>query len=231
MLRTLQPIEIFPFDPKRIFTGALLVTLAGCAASSSPKAGSAGSEHGKLSELSRVEGPVVLCDHRVPEQVCTRHHPELVAKYQRAGDWCKEHGVPESQCLECHPDLTFEPLPTLGPDADIAWLAKAGEDVVALDAHAVKGKITVFDFYADWCAACRKVDGHLYGKLAAGDNTLAYRKLNIVDWDSPLAQRYVKTVPSLPFLIIYGPDGKRVATLHGADLASLDAALAKAARR
>ena len=43
-----------------------------------------------------------------------------------------------------------------------------------------------------------------------------------------LAQRYVKTVPSLPFLVIHGADGRRVATLHGADLAALDAALAKA---
>jgi thiol-disulfide isomerase/thioredoxin len=209
----------------------VLVALVGCASSSAPPAGTAGSRHGTLSELSRVEGQIVLCEHRVPESVCTRHHPELVARFRRAGDWCAEHGVPESQCLECHPDLTFEPLPKVGADADIAWLSKAGEDVAALEPYAVKGKVTVFDFYADWCAACRKVDGHVYGKLAAGDTTLAYRKLNVVDWDSPLARRWVRTVPSLPFLVVHGLDGKRVATLHGADLAALDRALAKAAGR
>lgn len=215
----------------RLGACTLLVALAGCASSSTAPAGPASARHGKLTELSRVEGPIVLCDHDVPEQVCTRHHPELVERFKRAGDWCAEHGVPESQCLLCHPDLTFDPLPRLGPDADIAWLAKNGEDISSLDVHAVKGKVTVFDFYADWCAACRKVDGHVYGKLAAGDKTLAYRKLNVVDWDSPLAQRYVKKVPSLPFLVIYGPDGKKVTSLHGANLASLDAALAKAAGR
>jgi thiol-disulfide isomerase/thioredoxin len=207
---------------------ALLVVLTACASSSSPPPGTPGSSHGKLSELSRVDGEVVLCDHKVPEQVCTRHHPELVASFERAGDWCKEHGVPESQCLECHPDLTFEPLPKVGADADVAWLAKSGEDVPSLDTHAVKGKVTVFDFYADWCAACRKVDGHVFAKLAAGNRKFAYRKLNVVDWDSPLAQRYVRTVPSLPFLVIYGADGKKMTTLHGADLGALDAALAKA---
>ncbi len=205
--------------------------LAACAGAGSPPPGTAGTQHGKLSELSRVEGEIVLCEHQVPEQVCTRHHPELVAQFQRSGDWCAPHGVPESQCLKCHPDLTFEPLPQLGADADVAWLARAGEDVPSLDAHAVPGKVTVFDFYADWCAACRKVDGHMYERLAAGDALLAYRKLNVVEWESPLAQRYVKSVPSLPFVVIYGTDGKPFKSLHGADLAALDQAIAEAARQ
>src|SRR5688572_3245876 len=103
--------------------------------------------HGTLSELSRVEGEVILCEHKVPQKVCTRHHPELVPEFKRAGDWCGEHGVPESQCLECHPDLTFEPLPALPADADVAWISKAGEDVADLAAHAAAGKVTLFDFY------------------------------------------------------------------------------------
>jgi thiol-disulfide isomerase/thioredoxin len=209
----------------------LVCALLGCSAVSSAPPGTAGSQHGKLSELSRVEGEIVLCEHDVPEKVCTRHHPELIPQFKRAGDWCPEHGVPESQCLECHPDLTFEPLPKLRPDADIAWISKAGEDVPSLVPHAVKGKVTVFDFYADWCAACRKVDGYVYEKLAAGDAGLAYRKLNIVEWESPLARRYVQDVPSLPFVVIYGRDGKPFRTLHGADLDALGRAISEAARR
>jgi thiol-disulfide isomerase/thioredoxin len=181
--------------------------------------------------MSRVEGEIVLCEHKVPEQVCTRHHPELVAQFKRAGDWCAPHSVPESQCFECHPDLSFEPLPKLGKDADVVWLSKAGEDVPDLDVHAVKGKVTVFDFYADWCAACRKVDGYVYERLAKGDAQLAYRKLNLVEWESPLAQRYVKDVPSLPFVVVYGPDAKKFKTLHGADLALLEEVLTEAARQ
>jgi thiol-disulfide isomerase/thioredoxin len=212
-------------------SGWLLCALLGCSASSSPPPGTAGTRHGKLSELSRVEGEIVLCEHDVPEKVCTRHHPELIAQFKRAADWCAPHAVPESQCLECHPDLSFEPLPKLPAGTDIAWLSKAGEDVPNLAPHAVKGKVTVFDFYADWCAACRKVDGYVYKRLAAGDAALAYRKLNLVEWESPLARRYVEDVPSLPFVVIYGRDGKLFRTLHGADLDSLDRAIAEAARR
>jgi thiol-disulfide isomerase/thioredoxin len=188
-----------------------------------------GSTHGKLSELSRVDGEIVLCAHKVPERTCTLHHPELVSQFKRAGDWCAPHGVPESQCLKCHPDLTFEPLPKLPEGADVAWVARAGEDVPSLAPHAVPGKVTVFDFYAEWCSACRKVDGHVYRRIANGD-AIAYRKLNIHEWESPLGQRYLKTVPSLPYVVVYGRDGKQVRTLSGADLGALDAAIADAGR-
>lgn len=208
---------------------ALGLVLLACA--SAPPPGTRGTPHGKLSELSRVEGQIVLCGHKVPERTCTLHHPELVAQFKRAGDWCAPHGVPESQCLECHPDLTFEPLPKLPDGADVAWLSKAGEDVPQLEGHAVQGKVTVFDFYADWCAACRKVDGHVYQRIAGGDTTVAYRKLNVVEWESALGKRWLRDVPSLPFVIVYGRDGKRAATLHGADLGALDRAIADASRR
>jgi thiol-disulfide isomerase/thioredoxin len=188
-------------------------------------------QHGRLTELSRVQGPIVLCEHKVPESVCTRHHPELVAQFKRAGDWCAPHGVPESQCLECHPDLTFDPLPKLPADADVVWLSRQGEDVPDLDTHAVKGKVTVFDFYADWCAACRKVDGHVFKRLASNDRTLAYRKINIVSWETPVAQRYMQEVPSLPLLVVYARDGKRFKSMHGADLDALEKAISEAATR
>ena len=216
----------------RIFSAGLIVlAVAACGGATPPPPGVAGTPHGKLSELSRVEGDVVLCEHKVPERTCTLHHPELVAQFKRAGDWCPPHGVPESQCLKCHPDLTFDPLPKLPDNADVALLSRGGEDVPSLDAHAVAGKVTVFDFFAEWCAACRKVDGHVYKRLAGGDAALAYRKLNIVEWESALGQRYLKNVPSLPFIVVYGRDGKRFATLHGADLAAVDRVIADAGRR
>ena len=215
--------------PIRIAIVTYFAMLAACA--SSPPPGTRGSSHGKLSEMSRVEGQIALCEHKVPEKVCTRHHPELIAQFKRARDWCTEHGVPESQCHACHPDLTFDPLPRLPAGADVKWLSKAGEDVPSLDEHAVKGKVTVFDFYAEWCAACRKVDGHIYKKIAGGDKSLAYRKLNLVEWESPLAERYVKDVPSLPFVVVHGRDGRRYKTLYGADLEGLDKAIAEATRR
>jgi thiol-disulfide isomerase/thioredoxin len=210
-----------------LFVSVLALVFSGCGANAPPP-GNAGTPHGKLSELSRVDGEIVLCEHKVPAQVCTKHHPELVAQFQRAGDWCKPHGVPESQCLECHPDLTFEPMPKLPEGADVSWLSKAGEDVPDLDVHVVKGKVTVFEFYADWCAVCRKVDGHVFKRLAGGETDLAYRKLNVAMWESALGQRYIKDVPTLPLIVVYGASGKRFRALYGADLAVLDRTIAEA---
>ncbi len=44
-------------------------------------------------------------EHQVPESLCTRCNPSLVAAFQASGDWCKEHALPESQCLACNPGL------------------------------------------------------------------------------------------------------------------------------
>jgi hypothetical protein len=74
-------------------------------------------------------------------------------------------------------------------------------------------------------------DGHVYRRLASGDTTVAYRKVNVVSWESPVALRYLQDVPSLPLLVVFGSDGKRVATLHGADLEALDRAIAAGAER
>jgi thiol-disulfide isomerase/thioredoxin len=207
----------------RILFIPLLVSLSACATTQRP-------QMGVVSDLSRVEGPAPFCDHKVPEQVCTRHHPELVAKFKAVNDWCPEHGIPESQCFECHPDLTFEAMPKLNPEADVVMVAKAGEDVPDLRAVAAAGKVTVFDFFADWCAACREIDLHLYKQLNAGQ-TFAIRKLNVVDWDTPLAKRHLGQVKGLPFVIVYGRDGSEVARIEGLKLEALDKAIAEGATR
>jgi thiol-disulfide isomerase/thioredoxin len=98
-----------------------------------------------------------------------------------------------------------------------------------LEPHRVANKITVFDFHAAWCPPCRKVDEHLYPILAKRSD-IAVRKINIESWDTPVAERWLKDVPELPYLIIYDKRGKRVATIAGAQLKKLDLALAEASR-
>jgi thiol-disulfide isomerase/thioredoxin len=207
--------------------GGAVLAATGCASSH------AASEpaHGELSTLSTASRPdATFCEHRVPQEVCTRCNPSLIPRFKASKDWCGEHGVPESQCFECHPDLSFEPLPALAADADLKKLSVQGEDVPDLTAHAVTGKVTVFDFYADWCAPCRKVDVHMLGLLNQRKD-IAYRKLNVVSWETPLALRYLASVPNLPYLIIYGRDGRPVRSVTGLDLAALDAAISEGAAR
>lgn len=214
---------------KSVFIGGAVLLSTGCASSRS--ASPADAPHGQLSSLSVASTPgAELCEHRVPRETCTRCSPQLVEKFKAAKDWCGEHGVPESQCFTCHPDLSFEPLPALAGGADLRRLSEAGEDVPDLGAHAVKGKVTVFDFYAEWCVPCRQVDAHMYGVLN-GRADVAYRKLNIVSWDTPVARRYLGGVPGLPFLIVYGKDGREVARVSGLELDALDKAIAAGGSR
>jgi thiol-disulfide isomerase/thioredoxin len=184
--------------------------------------------HGKITTLSAAASKdYERCPHKVPKEVCTRCNPQLTAKFKAAKDWCGEHNVPESQCFKCHPDLTFDPLPPLKAGADLSEISHEGEDVPALEPHAVKGKVTLFDFHAVWCAPCRKVDAHVFG-LMGKRNDLAVRKLNVVSWETPLAARYLKDASGLPYILVYGKSGKRVATVEGFDLKKLDKAIADA---
>lgn len=53
-------------------------------------------------------------EHQVPESLCTRCNPSLIAAFKATGDWCEQHKLPESQCLACNPDLKIERPPKAG---------------------------------------------------------------------------------------------------------------------
>ena len=168
------------------------------------------------------------CVHGVPCETCVKCHPELAARFKAAGDWCPEHGVPESQCAICHPEVIVPP-PQPPDGADFKRLVADGADLPALEPEIVPGKVTVFDFYADWCGPCLKVDAHLF-ELLRHRHDVAYRKLNIVSWESPLARHYLAAAPSLPYVVVYGRDGKRAGSMSGLELDALDRAIAAASR-
>lgn len=183
----------------------------------------------KATEGSAAPLSVDLCEHRVPAEECTQHNPGLVEKFKKTNDWCTEHDVPESHCHKCHGGLTFERLPTLPVDADLKNISNMGEDVPSLATYVVPGKVTVFEFYATWCAPCKKVDRHVY-QLLGQRKDLAYRKINVMSWETPVAKRYLAKVPNLPYVVVYGRDGKEVRAIAGLDLAALDEAIALGAR-
>ncbi len=198
---------------RRLFALLLSLFCAGCATTSA----------GAHPVVPVAANPDDRCVHGVACETCVKCHPELAAKFKAAGDWCPEHGVPESQCGLCHPEVIVAP-PRPPDGADFARLVDAGQDLPSLDSHAVPGKVTIFDFYADWCGPCLKVDEHIFGVLKARSD-VAYRKLNIVSWETPLAKRYLTDGPSLPYVVVYGKSGKPVGTIAGLKLDALDRAI------
>lgn len=89
---------------------------------------------------------------------------------------------------------------------DIAVVSKG--EPVDLKAHLVKGKYTVYDFYADWCPPCRALDVRLH-ELAAQNDNLAIRKIDIVDWTTPVVQQH--GIEGLPHMVLFDPAGKQLA--------------------
>ncbi len=109
------------------------------------------------------------------------------------------------------------------PGSDALILTENGHAVGPLEKLRVKAKFTIFDVYADWCGPCNIVNRRLR-EILKDRRDVAVRKLNVVDFQSPLGKELGPEFDSLPYLIVYAPDGTRT-TIVGADLDALDEAL------
>jgi copper chaperone CopZ len=107
--------------------------------------------------------------------------------------------------------------------SDMKVLSPDGSAVGKLDKLRVPDKYTVFDVYAEWCGPCRFVDARLR-EIVSGRRDVAVRKLNVVDFDTPLAKELGSRLDALPYVIVFDPAGKRT-DIVGADFGKLDEAL------
>jgi hypothetical protein len=117
--------------------------------------------------------------------------------------------------------------PRLSPGADWRSFAAGGADVPRVEDLLAPGKVTVVSFSATWCDPCHVVERHMVNVLRARRN-IAFRTLDMADWNTTLAEHYLKGVPKLPYVIVYAPSGARVRSLAGVDLDGLDAAIVAA---
>jgi len=62
--------------------------------------------------------------HGLPESMCTKCNPSLIAGFKASGDWCAGHGYPESACPFCNPQ-------TAPSGARTVRLASPGLEVTA----------------------------------------------------------------------------------------------------
>jgi thiol-disulfide isomerase/thioredoxin len=106
--------------------------------------------------------------------------------------------------------LTSEELEKL----DIVTV-KGGEKINFTD-YLTKGKIIVFDFYADWCGPCRVFSPKLE-HLVYNNPNVALRKVDIIKWESDVAKQLTKKykMPALPFTLVFNDEGELLGIVEG----------------
>ncbi len=112
--------------------------------------------------------------------------------------------------------------------SDVGIVSETGDEVESLEGLAVPGKVTLIDFYADWCRPCRMIDEHV-NELLQKRQDVAVRKINIVDWNTPAARQVLKYTSGIPFVIVYGKKGEKVGTVDGFMPRDLDAQIDRGA--
>jgi thiol-disulfide isomerase/thioredoxin len=89
-------------------------------------------------------------------------------------------------------------------------------ETLEITEHLVPGKITIFDFYSDYCPPCKTISPMLT-ELDKARPDIAVKKIDInrkgktgIDWQSPVVEQY--KIKSVPFFMIYDEKGKLTAS-------------------
>jgi hypothetical protein len=85
-----------------------------------------------------------------------------------------------------------------------------------LDTYVRPGHHTVFIFSAAWCPACRALEGHLPHFLELRPDVVV-RMISIDDPQRSAIHATGVNLRSIPHVVIYDADGKRVAADDGSD--------------
>ena len=97
--------------------------------------------------------------------------------------------------------------------------------------HLTPGKITIFDYYAEWCGPCHLLSPKLERLVLKYEN-VALRKVDLVDYESKLAVQATREfkLPGLPFTRVFDDRGKLLGEIHGNLVEEIEAIVRPLAR-
>jgi len=80
----------------------------------------------------------------------------------------------------------------------------------------VPGKITVLDYWAEWCSPCHLLDARLQ-HLVKASSDVAVRRVNVGKWDNDAAKQATREfrLETLPYVRVYDAKGKFVGAVTG----------------
>jgi hypothetical protein len=79
-----------------------------------------------------------------------------------------------------------------------------GEKVILAD-KAAPGKVTIFDFYAEWCSPCALITPELEKLARTRPEEVALRKVDVIGWGSDASIH--QEIEFLPYLAVVDADG------------------------
>lgn len=110
------------------------------------------------------------------------------------------------------------------PHSDPIEVITGGSEV-DINKHLAAGKITLVEFYAEWCGPCRMISPALE-KLVKTDSDIALCKIDIVNWTSAVSRQY--GLHSIPCVVVFDRKGQLVGIMKGVDPAALNQYIAQA---